>query len=579
MSIFSVLLLVIVGTSTVSARGTVITGYAVSSGTFTDNTCTTAISYAIRPLGCVQTGQAASDFYSAADATTGSILVTSYTSIDCTTGAASSDSTYTSQVCTCVTGGSCTKRGYYSASIPAMPGPYQTQQTFDGATVCTGTPTDLFIYGFDPASNGAGCSQSACSQSTSNNVAQASWNICTVPTGTLTGFIQRISYADKPCASSTVDSLTEFPLAATCTPYGLGNTYNGVVVAGTRAIGFMIGTSKVSALVSYGNTDCTGAVLAYNVYTITTACATGSSSMIALSPTAYVAPAATVMYVQKTYSTRSACTLSDSTAVAYTGFYAQPTCAAVTTPASASTDSNTYPNTGSSIASCSATSVPIASVSTTSTGFGLIQSYSTSTCSGTPRYFSYVPLNVCRLNNYDSTSDYTAKIRTFTYTYTMLTAATVSGVTTFTESTYTTKDCMGTATKTSVLGASAASGCASASTASDYFSLSLTTTSSAPSGFSGFYMSAYSTQAGCTASATSALVNFAGISTACTQYITYVPSSTPTGTPTPVPTPYYSTTTISSLNCKTSGTSSWKANAMSSTVGILIAAVTCLLIV
>jgi hypothetical protein len=189
MMFFAVFL--IVGAATVSAVGTITTGYGVSTGTFTDATCTTAISYSINLLGfCVKTGLATSMLHSA-DAT-GNIFVTSYTTVDCS-GTASSEGILTLQVCTCVAGG-CTKKGYYSASIPAVPGPYQTTQAFEGATVCTGTPTSLYIAGLDPTSAGTGCSQTACSQSTSNNVARAMQTVCTVPTGTLTGIFQQMYY-------------------------------------------------------------------------------------------------------------------------------------------------------------------------------------------------------------------------------------------------------------------------------------------------------------------------------------------------------------------------------------------------
>ena len=185
--------------------------------------------------------------------------------------------------------------------------------------------------------------------------------------------------------------------------------------------------------------------------------------MFALSPTAYVIPTGTTLFVQKTYSTQSGCSAADSTAVAYALYARLPTCSDISTPATAPSDSNAYPNTQSSSYGCSAPSVPIASVSSSSPGFGLMQFYSTATCSGTPQRFSFVPLNVCQIDDYSSTV--ASSVRTYTYTYAVYTAVTASGVSTFTKTAYTTKDCTGTPTST-VVGASTASGCASASTAS-----------------------------------------------------------------------------------------------------------------
>jgi hypothetical protein len=182
--------------------------------------------------------------------------------------------------------------------------------------------------------------------------------------------------------------------------------------------------------------------------------------------------------------------------------------------------------------------------------------------------YYYRPLGVCIAD-----TDKSNAIISF-----VLSAVTVSGVTTFTQTSYASKDCTGTATSAgNIAGISVSSGCSIFSSASSgYFSQTLTTTSAPPSGFSGVHSSSYNTQAGCAKSATSALVSVGGSTLACIPYV--VQSSS-----TPSISTYHTAFSVSPLGCKAdsskSGTGSWKANAMSTTVGILIAAVTCLLIV
>ncbi len=199
MMFFPALLLVIIGTSTVSAAvGTVTTGYAVMSGTFTDNTCSTAISYQLIPLGiCIPNDASGKTYKWTSDGT--AIIPTVYASMsNCVAGTGGTDSTLAPQACLCTPGGSCKKSGYYSASIPAMPGPYKTSHQYDGATVCTGTVTYLSITGVDPAAiSNFYCEQSTCLPNTpAGDISRVSVTICTVPTGTgtLTGYYQRSYY-------------------------------------------------------------------------------------------------------------------------------------------------------------------------------------------------------------------------------------------------------------------------------------------------------------------------------------------------------------------------------------------------
>ena len=188
--------LVVIGTTSVSAKGTVTAGYGVTKGTFTDNTCTTAISYAYAALGCYKTSSSASAFYSAD--VNGNLVQTLYSSIDCS-GTLTSENLVTQQACTCATGGSCTKTMYFAGTTPpVVSGPTKTIQQYEGATDCTGpTPTSTIVIGLDPTdSNTRYCQSNACSTFLTNGVTAPSVTTCAVTTTTAstTGFIQELQY-------------------------------------------------------------------------------------------------------------------------------------------------------------------------------------------------------------------------------------------------------------------------------------------------------------------------------------------------------------------------------------------------